>query len=123
MMLYGGMVNHDTHFLTPYYKQEPKSPSEHITKFPINSYVLAEYETQVPSKLRTPLHGPYRVVARVGNVYTIENLQLYMKFEDEQNPEWRESIKYTYDKKTSIIRRDRIQKSPTLKEAKEGREF
>lgn len=90
MMLYGGMVNHDTHFLTPYYKQEPKSPSEHITKFPINSYVLAEYETQVPSKLRTPLHGPYRVVARVGNVYTIENLQLYMKFEDEQNPEWRE---------------------------------
>ena len=26
------MINHDAHFLTPYYKQEPKSPSEHITK-------------------------------------------------------------------------------------------
>ena len=31
-MLYGGMVNHDTHFLTTYYKKQPKSPSEHITK-------------------------------------------------------------------------------------------
>ena len=29
-MLYGGMVNHDTHFLTPYYKKQPESPSEHI---------------------------------------------------------------------------------------------
>ena len=48
-----------------------------VTYFPINSYVLAEYETQIPSKLRTPLHGPYRVVARVGNVYTIENLLTY----------------------------------------------
>ena len=52
-----------------------------VTYFPINSYVLAEYETQIPSKLRTPLHGPYRVVARVGNVYTIENLLTY-KWED-----------------------------------------
>lgn len=125
MMLYGGMVNHDTHFLTPYYKQEPKSPSEHITKlleaqeFPINSYVLAEYETQIPSKLRTPLHGPYRVVARVGNVYTIENLQLYMKFEDEQNPEWREPM----TKKTSIIRRDRIQNRLRSKKQKRDGSF
>ena len=77
----------------------------------------------------------------------LTNLQLYMKFEDEQNPEWREwdktygghekiheyfrnnnmtsfiPIKYTYDKKTSIIRRRSYSKSPTLKEAKEGREF
>ena len=237
MMLYGGMVNHDTHFLTPYYKQEPKSPNEHIKKlleaqelllktalktqqnldefnikkrevhevtyFPINSYVLAEYETQIPSKLRTPLHGPYRVVARVGNVYTIENLltykwedyhvkllrefkydnvnviptevakqdnelfdiesiithrfkgnkkvlanlQLYMKFEDEQNPEWREwdktygghekvheyfrnnnmtsfiPIKYTYDKKHPLYEEDRIQNRLRSKKQKRDGSF
>jgi hypothetical protein len=27
-----------------------------------------------PSKLHTQLHGPYRVVSRQGNVYTLENL-------------------------------------------------
>ena len=236
-MLYGGMVNHDTHFLTTYYKKQPKSPSEHITKlleaqelllktalktqqnldefnikkrevyevtyFPINSYVLAEYETQIPSKLRTPLHGPYRVVARVGNVYTIENLltykwedyhvkllrefkydnvnvipaevakqdnelfdiesiithrfkgntkvltnlQLYMKFEDEQNPEWREwdktygghekvheyfrnnnmtsfiPIKYTYDKKHPLYEEDRIKNRLRSKKQKRDGSF
>jgi hypothetical protein len=50
------------------------------TYFPLNSYVLAEYEqklgdvTMKPSKLHTQLHGPYRVVSRQGNVYTLENL-------------------------------------------------
>ena len=48
--------------------------------FPLNSYVLAEYEqtlgnvTMKPSKLHTQLHGPYRVVSRQGNVYTLEHL-------------------------------------------------
>jgi ABC-type proline/glycine betaine transport system ATPase subunit len=31
-MLYGGIINHDTHFLNPYIKSEPKSHKEHITK-------------------------------------------------------------------------------------------
>ena len=44
------------------------------TSFPINSYVLAEYETQKPSKFPTKLHGPYRVVSSIGSVYTLENL-------------------------------------------------
>ena len=231
-MLYGGIINHDTHFLNPYIKSEPKSHKEHITKllaaqkhflnvavnaqqkldefnvskretneptfFPINSYVLAEYETQVPSKLHTPLHGPYRVVARVGDVYTIENLltykwedyhvkllrefkydnvnviptevakqdkqlfdiqsivthrfkgnkktltniQLYMKFEDELEPQWREwdatfgghekvheylresgmasliPIKYTYAKKRQLHENDRANKGPRAKTQK-----
>ena len=231
-MLYGGIINHDTHFLNPYIKSEPKSHKEHITKllaaqkhflnvavnaqqkldefnvskretneptfFPINSYVLAEYETQVPSKLHTPLHGPYRVVARVGDVYTIENLltykwedyhvkllrefkydnvnviptevakqdkqlfdiqsivthrfkgnkktltniQLYMKFEDELEPQWREwdatfgghekvheylresgmasliPIKYTYAKKRPLHENDRANKGPRAKTQK-----
>ena len=236
-MLYGGVVNHDTHFLTPYYKVQPKTPSEHMKKlveaqehflnvalktqqkldefnvrkreveevayFPINSYVLAEYETQSPSKLHTPLHGPYRVVARVGDVYTIENLltykwedyhvkllrefkyddvnvipsevakqdnelfdietiithrfigrkkalsnlQLYMKFEDESTPEWREwdktygghekvheyfrqnnmasfiPIKYTYDKKHPLYEVDRINNRPRSKRQKRDGSF
>ncbi len=45
-----------------------------ITSFPINSYVLAEYETSRPSKFTTNLHGPYRVVNVTGSVYTLQNL-------------------------------------------------
>ena len=44
------------------------------TYFPINSYVLAEYETRKESKLHTKKHGPYRVINRIGTVYTLENL-------------------------------------------------
>jgi hypothetical protein len=45
-----------------------------VTSFPINSYVLAEYETRRPSKYHTNRHGPYRVVAANGSIYTLENL-------------------------------------------------
>jgi transposase InsO family protein len=47
------------------------------TVFPINSYVLAEYETsKKPSKFHTRLHGPYRVVAinKDNTVYTVQHL-------------------------------------------------
>ena len=44
------------------------------THFPINSYVLAEYETRKESKLHTKKHGPYRVINRIGTIYTLENL-------------------------------------------------
>ena len=44
------------------------------TYFPIDSYVLAQYETYKDSKLHTKKHGPYRVVNRIGTVYTLENL-------------------------------------------------
>ena len=44
------------------------------THFPINSYVLVEYETRKDSKLHTKRHGPYRVINRIGTVYTLENL-------------------------------------------------
>ena len=45
-----------------------------LTYFPIDSYVLAQYETYKDSKLHTKRHGPYRVVNRIGTVYTLENL-------------------------------------------------
>ena len=44
------------------------------THFPINSYVLVEYETRKATKLHTKRHGPYRVVNHIGTVYTLENL-------------------------------------------------
>ena len=44
------------------------------THFPINSYVLVEYETRKATKLHTKRHGPYRVVNYIGTVYTLENL-------------------------------------------------
>jgi hypothetical protein len=48
-----------------------------ITEFPINSYVLVNYEAndhKPPSKLHTFLRGPLRVVNRNGPIYTLENL-------------------------------------------------
>lgn len=45
-----------------------------ISSFPINSYVLAEYENSAPSKFSTKLHGPYRVINMNGPVYTLQNL-------------------------------------------------
>ena len=47
---------------------------DEVTTFPINSYVLAEYETRKPSKYQTNLHGPYRVISAKGSIYTLENL-------------------------------------------------
>jgi hypothetical protein len=48
--------------------------NSHTTTFPINSYVLVQYETQKSSKLHTTKHGPYRVVNHIGTVYTCEHL-------------------------------------------------
>jgi hypothetical protein len=48
-----------------------------ITEFPINSYVLVNYEGKdhrPPSKLHTFLRGPLRIVNRNGPIYTLENL-------------------------------------------------
>ena len=53
-----------------------KRQPEVITEFPINSYVICEYEVKKPSKFHTNLHGPYRVVniTKNGTVYTIQHL-------------------------------------------------
>ena len=53
-------------------------PEEH-TVYPINSYVLASYRSRelgsgAPSKLHMPLRGPFQVVARSGDEYTIQDL-------------------------------------------------
>lgn len=48
-----------------------------ITEFPINSYVLVNYEGEhhrPPSKLHTFLRGPLRVVNFNGPIYTLQNL-------------------------------------------------
>ncbi len=55
-----------------------------ITEFPINSYVLVNYEgenNKPPSKLHTFLRGPLRIVNRNGPIYTLENL-VKNKWED-----------------------------------------
>jgi hypothetical protein len=44
------------------------------TEFPINSYVLVDYDTRPPTKLHTNLKGPMRVVNFVGSRYTVQNL-------------------------------------------------
>ena len=48
--------------------------NSYTSHFPINSYVLVNYETQKTSKLHTVKHGPYRVINHVGTVYTVEHL-------------------------------------------------
>jgi hypothetical protein len=48
-----------------------------ITEFPINSYVLVQYENDehmAPSKLHTKWRGPLQVVKNVGAIYTLRNL-------------------------------------------------
>mgnify|MGYP003318956021 CR=1 FL=1 len=44
------------------------------TEFPIGSYVLAEYETGKSSKFHTKRHGPYRVINKLGPIYSLKNL-------------------------------------------------
>ena len=44
--------------------------SSTVTHFPINSYVLVNYETQKDTKLHTAKHGPYRILNHIGTVYT-----------------------------------------------------
>ena len=56
----------DTHYIIA---QENKGNYKQ-THFPINSYVLVEYETRKDSKLHTKRHGPHRVINRIGIVYT-----------------------------------------------------
>ena len=53
-----------------------KKKSEVTTEFPINSYVLCEYEVKKPSKCHTNLHGLYRVVSitKNGTEYTVQHL-------------------------------------------------
>ena len=53
---------------------ERSKSNPYTTNFPINSYVLVQYETQKTSKLHTSKHGPYRVVNHIGNIYTCEHL-------------------------------------------------
>ena len=53
---------------------ERSTHNSHTTHFPINSYVLVQYETQKSTKLHTVKHGPSRVINHVGTVYTVENL-------------------------------------------------
>jgi len=47
------------------------------TEFPINSYVLVQYENlehKPPSKIHPYLRGPYQVVNYAGSIYTVRNL-------------------------------------------------
>ena len=60
---------HDIYVVSQRSKDQP-----HTIHFPINSYVLVNYETQKSSKLHTVKHGPYRVINHIGTVYTVENL-------------------------------------------------
>jgi hypothetical protein len=62
-----------------------KFGGQEITEFPINSYVLVNYEGEdhkPPSKLHTHLRGPLRVVNHMGPIYTLQNLVSPTKQED-----------------------------------------
>ena len=62
-----------------------KFGTEEITEFPINSYVLVNYEGEEhkpPTKLHTFLRGPLRVVNYNGPIYTLQNLVDPTKQED-----------------------------------------
>ena len=53
------------------------SQLDNITVFPINTYVLAEYENNKPPSKLHPLHkGPLRVIniSRNGHIYTLQDL-------------------------------------------------
>ena len=60
---------HDIHVIAARAQTNP-----YTTNFPINSYVLVDYEVQKDTKLHTKKHGPYRVINNIGTVYTVENL-------------------------------------------------
>ena len=62
-----------------------KFGGKEITEFPINSYVLVNYEgedNKPPTKLHTYLRGPLRVVNYNGPIYTLQNLVNPTKLED-----------------------------------------
>jgi transposase InsO family protein len=66
------------------YESQTKSDLHHIamhtpqlTEFPINSYVLAQYENsehRPPSKFHLQHKGPFLVVNHLGSIYTVRNL-------------------------------------------------
>ena len=68
-------IAQDTQYEHDVYVVSQRSEGQpHTLHFPINSYVLVNYETQRDSKLHTVKHGPYRVINHIGTVYTVENL-------------------------------------------------
>ena len=48
--------------------------NQNLTEFPIDSYVLVDYEDRPPSKLHTSRRGPLRVINFVGSIYTLLDL-------------------------------------------------
>ena len=66
------------------YESQVKSDLHHMamhtamtTEFPINSYVLAQYENlehRPPSKFHLQNQGPFQVINKIGSVYTVRNL-------------------------------------------------
>jgi hypothetical protein len=60
---------HDVHHISMHTSER--------TEFPINSYVLIQYENsehRAPSKLHPHLKGPFQVVNYASSVYTVRNL-------------------------------------------------
>jgi hypothetical protein len=60
---------HDVHHISMHTSER--------TEFPINSYVLVQYENlehKAPSKIHPFLKGPFQVVNYNGSIYTVRNL-------------------------------------------------
>ena len=72
----------DMHHIEMAYRQDQvggKRKRSEETSYPINSYVIVEYETDPPSKLHPRLMGPMRVVSKndrgkLPSIYTCEDL-------------------------------------------------
>ena len=45
-----------------------------LTSYPIGSYVLVSYPARAPSKLADRWNGPFRVISKVKNTYTLSDL-------------------------------------------------
>ena len=50
---------------------ERSKSNPYTMTFPINSYVLVQYETQNTTKLHTSKHGPCWVVNHIGMIYDV----------------------------------------------------
>jgi hypothetical protein len=77
------MLSAQAKFLKIAFHTQQKKDSHHmaiqgaVTEFPINSYVLRQYENKdhaPPSKFHSKWKGPMRVVSSVGSRYTVQNL-------------------------------------------------
>ena len=55
---------------------ERSKQHSHTTHFPINSYLLAQYETQNATKLHTIKHVSHRVLNNIGIVYPVGAVSL-----------------------------------------------